>query len=78
MLRITAKNIVNSFSEMLRITAKNIVSSIFVGGSVIYRKQNSASKKAVTYAFNSQCVGYQMMRLHREIAEILTELLRQI
>ena len=34
-------------------------------------------KTQLTYASNSQRVGYQMVRLHREIAEILTELSRQ-
>lgn len=31
----------------------------------------------LTYASNAQRVGYQMVRLHREIAEILTELSRR-
>lgn len=34
-------------------------------------------KAQLTYASNSQRVGYQIVRLHREIAEILTELSRR-
>ena len=34
-------------------------------------------KTQLTYASNAQRVGYQMVRLHREIAEILTELSRR-
>ena len=34
-------------------------------------------KTQLTYASNSQRVGYEMVRLHREIAEILTELSRR-
>ena len=34
-------------------------------------------KTQLTYASNAQRVGYQMVRLHREIAELLTELSRR-
>lgn len=48
-----------------------------IGYSRSIERTIQSLKTQLTYASNSQRVGYQMVRLHREIAEILTELSRQ-
>lgn len=48
-----------------------------VGYSRSIERTIQSLKTQLTYASNSQRVGYQMVRLHREIAEILTELSRR-
>ena len=48
-----------------------------VGYSRSIERTIQSLKTQLTYASNAQRVGYQMVRLHREIAEILTELSRR-
>jgi len=67
--------------EHLRLRIKTETDRLQKVSDVGYRRSIERTiqslRTQLTYASNSQRVGYQMVRLHREIAEILTELSRR-